>query len=143
MTNRKLRLFPLTCLVLAMLFLSACASNPQIKSLDTTLTQYEQIIRWSQWEGAAGFLSPESLVDKPITRLDMDRLRLFRVTQYIIRSGVPSDGGLAFRQTVEIRLFNRNQATEKYLIDQQEWRYDTDSERWLLHSGLPDVTKAR
>ena len=143
MTNRKLRLFPLTCLVLAMLFLSACASNPQVKSLDTTLTQYEQIIRWSQWEGAAGFLSPESLVDKPITRLDMDRLRLFRVTQYIIRSGVPSDEGLAFRQTVEIRLFNRNQATEKYLIDQQEWRYDTDSERWLLHSGLPDVTKAR
>jgi hypothetical protein len=143
MTNRKLRLFPLTCLVLAMLFLSACASDPQAKSLDTTLTQYEQIIRWSQWEGAAGFLSPESMVDKPMTRLDMDRLRLFRVTQYIVRSGVPSDGGLGFRQAVEIRLFNRNQATEKYLIDQQEWRYNTESERWLLHSGLPDVTKAR
>ena len=136
---------PLTTAVLlfSTLLLAGCASNPKAKQLDTTLRQYEQIIRWSQWDGAAGFLAPESLIENPITRLDMDRFRLFRVTQYITRSGMPFDGGLGFRQAVEIRLFNRNRATERALIDQQEWRYDTESERWLLHSGLPDVTKAR
>lgn len=143
MTIRKLRLSTHACLVLVMLALSSCASNPQAKPLDTTLTSYEQIIRWSQWDGAAAFLAPESLEQNPVTRLDMDRLRLFKVTQYIVRSGVPTDGGLGFRQAVEIRLFNKTQATEKYLIDQQDWRYDQESERWLLHSGLPDVTKAR
>lgn len=130
-------------LAVATLFLSSCASDPKAKPLDTTLSNYEQIIRWSQWDGAAAFLSPESLEENPITRLDMDRLRLFRVTQYVVRSSAPTDGGFGFRQAVEIRLFNKNQAREKYLIDEQDWRYDVDSERWLLHSGLPDVTKAR
>jgi len=50
---------------------------------------------------------------------------------------------MALRQAVEIRLFNRNQAVERSLIDQQEWRYDAERERWFLHSGLPDVTRSQ
>jgi acyl CoA:acetate/3-ketoacid CoA transferase beta subunit len=65
------------------------------------------------------------------------------VTQYNVRSSVPLDGGVGLRQTVEIRLFNRNRAVERVITDRQEWRYDPDTQRWLLHSGLPDVTRAR
>jgi hypothetical protein len=129
--------------LVAALSLAACASTAHKKSLDETLRQYEIIVRWSQWDGAVDFLAPSYLADNPVTRLDMDRLRLFRVTQYTVRSAIPFDDGLGLQQVVEIRLFNRNRAVEQGLIDRQEWRYDVERERWFLHSGLPDVTKRR
>jgi hypothetical protein len=135
--------FAFLILLLAALLTGGCATHQQEKNLDLILAEYEKSIRWSQWDAAAQFLAPELLETNPPTPLDLDRLRLFRVTGYEIRSAVPFDEGLGFRQTVEIRLFNRNQAIERSLRDIQEWKYDADLERWFLHSGLPDVTKAR
>ena len=89
------------------------------------------------------FLAPEYIENNTVSRLDMDRLRLFRVTAYVLRSSIPFDGGMGLHQTVEIRMFNKNRAVERTVIDQQEWRYNSERERWFLHSGLPDVTKAR
>jgi len=135
------KLTPFLCLLLATLLLAGCQTPKREKSLDETLRQYENMVRWSEWDGATSFIAPESLEENPITRLDLDRLRLFRVTNYTIRSATPTDGGDGFLQAVEIRMFNRNQAVERVVLDQQQWRYDTESERWLLHSGLPDVTR--
>ncbi len=135
---------PLAIMLMATLVFSGCAStSKQDKSLEETLKQYEQFIRWSQWDGALDFLAKEYLENDPVTRLDMDRLRLFRVTQYHVRSATPVNNGLGFRQVVEIRLFSKNRAVEKTLIDPQEWRYDATRENWFLHSGLPDVTRSR
>ena len=131
---------------LSMFFVSAvlwgCATNIQGKTLDDTLKQYEIVVRWSQWDGAVDFLASGYLENFPLSRLDMDRLRLFRVTQYTVRSATPFDAGMGLIQVVEIKLFNRNRAVERSLIDQQEWRYNAERKRWFLHSGLPDVTKA-
>ena len=124
-------------------FFPGCATSKQSTSLDETLKQYEVVIRWSQWDGAVDFLDSGHQERNPISRLDMDRLRLFRVTQYTIRSATPFDEGMGLMQVVEIKLFNKNRAVERSLIDQQEWRYNAERERWFLHSGLPDVTKAR
>jgi hypothetical protein len=143
MNMKPMRFVFLIGLVMAALQLSACATSKQDKSLENTLRQYEIVVRWSQWDGAVDFLAPEYLATSPISRLEMDRLRLFRVTQYTVRSAIPFDDGMALRQAVEIRLFNRNQAVEKSLIDQQEWRYDSTRERWFLHTGLPDVTRSQ
>jgi hypothetical protein len=71
----------------------------------------------------------------------MDRLRLFRVTAYTIRSTGVYDEGLTARQVVEIKMFNTRQAMERTIIDEQEWRYNEERQRWYLHSGLPDPTK--
>lgn len=142
--TRRLPAFRLVSLLaISLALIVACASSKQSKSLDLALSQYEKMIRWSQWDGAADFIAPEHMKANPISRLDLDRLRLFRVTAYTIRSSLPYDEGLGFQQTVEIRMFNRNQAIERVLIDRQDWRYDDTRERWLLHSGLPDVTQAR
>jgi len=131
-------------MLLAALLMSACASNSrQNKALDETLKQYEAVVRWSQWDAAANYLAADYLLEHPVSRLDMERLSLFKVTQYNIRSAMPFEDGMALSQVVQIKLFNRNRAVEKTLIDQQEWRYDIEAERWFLHSGLPDVTKAR
>ena len=131
----------LSVFVLAMLALTSCSSNQVDKSRGEAFKQYETIIRWSQWDAAADFLAPEYLADNPVSRLDMDRLRLFRVTAYTIRSTGIYDEGLTARQAVEIRMLNTRQGIERTIIDQQEWRYDEERKRWLLHSGLPDPTQ--
>lgn len=129
------------CLLCAALVLASCYVPKKQKDLDEVLLKYEQLIRWSQWEGATNLLAPEYLLEHPITRLDMERLRLFQVTQYNLRSAAPYDDGNTFQQVVEIRFFNKNRATEKVVLDTQVWKFDEPSERWLLHSGLPDVSK--
>jgi len=135
--NRLLALL----ITLAFLTLAACTSNQVDKTRGEAFKQYETIIRWSQWDAAADFIAPEYLEEHPITRLDMERLRLFRVTAYNIRSTGVYDEGMTARQVVEIRLFNNHQAKERTIIDEQEWRYNEEAKRWLLHSGLPDPTQ--
>ncbi|NIM70739.1 MAG: hypothetical protein GTN86_08940 [Xanthomonadales bacterium] len=130
-------------LLLAVLLASGCATDPKATSLDETLLQYETVIRWSQWDAALDFLAPEHLSEHPITPLDMERLRLFRVTQYTVRSAVPMDEGTRVQQVVEIRMFNKNRAVERSVMDRQEWHWNEERQRWFLHSGLPDVTQAR
>jgi hypothetical protein len=121
--------------------LAGCPSNQMEKSRGETFKQFETIVRWSQWDAAADFIAPEYLAEHPISRLEMDRLRLFRVTAYTIRSTGVYDEGLTARQTVELRMFNAHQAVERTIIHEQEWRYHDDVKRWLLHSGLPDPTQ--
>jgi len=128
-------------LTLAAIALTGCQSDPIEKTRGETFKQYETIVRWSQWDAAADFIAPEYLAEHPISRLDMDRLRLFRVTAYTVRSTGVYDDGLMALQVVEIKMFNANQAVERTIIDEQEWRYHEDSKRWLLHSGLPDPTQ--
>jgi len=121
--------------------LSGCPQTKEDKDLSATLLQYESIIRWTQWDAAADFISAEYLKENPITRLDLDRLRLFRVTQYIVRSATPTNEGNGLIQVVEIRMFNQNQARERSIIDEQYWKYNEETQRWKLHSGLPDPTQ--
>lgn len=121
--------------------LSGCPQTKADKSLSETLLQYETIVRWAQWDAAVDFIAPEYQQKHPITRLELDRLRLFKVTQYIVRSSAPIEVGMSIVQSVEVRMFNKNQAKERTIVDEQLWKYNEISERWQLHSGLPDPTQ--
>jgi len=123
--------------------LTACPQSKEDKDLSDTLLQYDTVVRWAQWDAAVDFVAPEYLEEHPVTRLDLDRLRLFRVTQYTVRSAVPVDDGNGLIQVVEIKMFNKNQARERTVIDEQYWKYDEEFARWQLHSGLPDPTQSR
>ena len=138
----KLILRTLVLLGLTVL-LTACPKTKEESDLSDTLLKYDTVIRWSQWDAAVDFISPEYMEDHPISRLDLDRLRLFRVTQYTVRSAVNVDDGKGLVQEVEIKMFNKNQARERAVLDEQYWKYDEERERWLLHSGLPDPTQGR
>jgi len=132
------------CLLVALLFsLAGCIPSQLEKSRSEAFRQYEIIVRWSQWDAAADFISPEYLVEHPISKLEMDRLRLFKVTSYVIRSVNVTEEGMAATQVVEIKLFNTNQGVERSIIDEQLWRWDETSKRWRLHSPLPDPTQGR
>ncbi len=136
-----MKLFLRTTVMLCVaIMLSACPQTKEQKDLTETLKQYEIIVRWAQWDAASDFVSPEYQIEHPITRLEMDRLRLFRVTRYLVRSSVPVDQGNGLIQVVELRIFNKNQARERIIIDEQYWKYDEQRHRWFLHSGLPDPT---
>jgi len=137
----KLILQTLLALGMATL-LSGCPQTKEEKGLSETLLQYETIVRWAQWDAATDFVSPEYLAEHPISRLDLDRLRLFRVTQYLVRSSAPVDEGNGLMKVVEIKMFNKNQARERSIINEQYWKYNELTERWQLHSGLPDPTQA-
>ena len=54
-----------------------------------------------------------------------------------------NEKGKSLIQVVEIKMFNKNQARERVVIDEQIWKYNEETGRWQLHSGLPDPTKAR
>ena len=123
--------------------LTACPKTKEDKDLSDTLLQYDTVIRWAQWDAAVDFVAADYLEEHPITRLDLDRLRLFRVTQYSVRSAIPTDEGMGLIQVVEIKMFNKNQARERTVIDEQVWKYDEEFKRWQLHSDLPDPTKSR
>jgi len=125
------------------LSLGGCIPNQLEKTRSEAFRQYEIIVRWSQWDAAADFISPEYLEKNPISRLEMDRLRLFRVSQYTIRSVNVLEEGMAATQVVEIKLFNTTQGVERSIIDEQLWRFDESSQRWRLHSPLPDPTQGR
>jgi len=140
----KLTLRTIFILGLAAL-LTACPKTKQDKDLSDTLLQYDTVVRWAQWDAAVDFIAPDYLEEHPVTRLDLDRLRLFRVTQYSVRSAIPTDNeeGKGLIQVVEIKMFNKNQARERIIIDEQIWKLNEETGRWQLHSGLPDPTKAR
>ena len=123
--------------------LTACPKTKEESDLSDTLLKYDTVVRWAQWDAAVDFVSPDYLEEHPVTRLDLDRLRLFRVTQYTVRSAVNVDDGKGLVQEVEIRMFNKNQARERIVLDEQYWKYDEERERWFLHSGLPDPTRSR
>lgn len=131
-----------TVLMLGMaVLISGCPQTKDDSDLSETLNQYETIIRWAQWDAAVSFVSEEYQEEHPISRLDLDRLRLFRVTKYTVRTSVPVDGGKGLLQVVEVRMFNKNQARERSIIDEQHWKFNEETERWKLHSGLPDPTQ--
>ncbi|MFC1701541.1 hypothetical protein ACFL1J_02170 [Pseudomonadota bacterium] len=121
--------------------LTACPKTKEENDLSETLLRYDTIVRWAQWDAAVDFVAQEYLDEHPITRLELERLRLFKVTQYSVRSAIPFDEGNGLIQIVEIKMFNKHQARERIVIDEQEWKYNEELERWQLHSGLPDPTK--
>ena len=141
--NHRTSLMGRTLILLAILVfaVAACSTSQPEKKRGEAFKQYETIVRWSQWDAAADFISAEYQKENPITRLELDRLRLFKVTAYTVRSTGIFDEGMTARQAVEIKMFNSHQGVERTIMDEQEWRYNEESQVWKLHSGLPDPTK--
>ena len=131
------------CLILSCLILAACAGTTKNLELDQTLLQYGKYIRWSQYEAALAMHHPKYLFDHPVSKLDIDRLNLFKVTGYAASERNVSSEGNRVEQRVEIRMYHTARAREISINHDQLWEYDPELGRWLLHSGLPDVTSRR
>jgi len=104
-----------------------------------TMDRFEAIVRWNQFDSMVDFMHPDWLEENPVTSLEVERLHQFRVSQYSARQ-VLSDADGGVDRLVQLRLYNKHTAREKVVEYVESWRWDDERGRWMLHSGLPDLT---
>ncbi len=123
----------------AALLLTGCLGSSQVTKRDEAMRQFENLVRWGKYDAMLDFIHPEYLADHPISSLELRRLQQYQVSSYRTRSTVVSDDGKMVNQVVELRLYNLNTAHERTVLYRQNWLLDKATDRWLLHSGLPDL----
>ena len=139
-----MRISKLIFALLAALLLAACASNSKKERTETeVLEQYSALVRWSQFDALPDYMHPEWLAENPVRQLDIERLRQFRVTGYRVRQVIAVNDGDGVDRVIQLRLYHTHTARERELQYLESWRWDEERERWMLHSGLPDVTQTR
>jgi hypothetical protein len=126
--------------VLATLLCAGCATDQRNQALTSTLNAYASTLRWGDFQSALQFVDPALREAHPPSALDMARYQQVRVTGYDDGQGPLPGGENEVRQLVQIGLANVNTQTERTVIDRQTWRYDPQTKRWWLTSGLPDIT---
>lgn len=131
----------LILLITVCALLSACGGRMSKKqSLDHSLYQYAKVMRWADFNTAMTFFSPDIKdTDKP-SSTDIERLKQFGVSSYMASPIMPGETDNQIKQDVQLKLYNIHTKREKVVIDRQVWTYDDELKRWLLLSGLPDLT---
>ena len=120
--------------------LGACGTlDEKDKKRTETMDRFEAVVRWNQFDSMVDFMHPDWLADNPVTSLEVERLHQFRVSQYSVRQVLSEPGG-GFDRLVQLRLYNKHTARERVVEYVESWRWDDERGRWMLHSGLPDVT---
>ena len=120
--------------------LGACDTlNEKDMQRTETMDRFEAIVRWNQFDSMVDFMDPDWLAENPVTSLEVERLHQFRVSQYTVRQVLSEPEGGVDR-LVQLRLYNKHTAREKVVEYVESWRWDDERSRWMLHSGLPDVT---
>lgn len=127
--------------VLSMLALAGCATQTRSDTLTTTLNAYGSTLRWGDFQSAAQFLDPKYRAEHPLSKLDLDRYKQVRVSEYDDGAGPVPAGEFDVQQTVHISLINRHTQSERTIVDHQTWHYDEKTKHWWLISGLPDITR--
>lgn len=122
------------------LLLAGCPMNDKSKKQDETLNNFQTMLRFSEYGGLLNFIDSDYLKENPITSLEMNRLRQYKVSSYDVRSVVADDDEQGFRQVVELKLFNLRTARERTVLYYQYWKWHDPPGVWRLHSGLPDLS---
>jgi hypothetical protein len=122
---------------LAVLLLVGCAAvekDRRALSLDSTTRAYLAALRWSDFEGAFGFLPPEIRLQQELPPGFND----LRITRYEILKPPVITTDTQATQTVAIEyLYEYNQVVRR-ITDRQSWRWDDQAQAWWLESGLPE-----
>lgn len=133
----------LTLAALTLLLAGCPVQNKQSLRQTETLDRFEAMVRWSQFDGLVDFMHPDWLDENPVTQLDVDRLKQFQVSQYRVRQIVASEDGTGVERLIALRMYHIHTARERTVEYIESWQWDDEQERWMLWSGLPDVTRDR
>ncbi|HET7268430.1 MAG TPA: hypothetical protein VFJ15_09995 [Oleiagrimonas sp.] len=133
----------LILVIVALTLLAGCAGQQRQNTLTDTLNAYASTLRWGDFSHAQAFVDPDYLEAHPPTPLQMARYKQVRVAGYDAGAGPIPVSDTEVRQTVKIGLINRHTQGERFIVDQQTWRWDPEAARWWLESGLPDITPER
>lgn len=133
-----LRYAMIACLLAS---LTACSAGKRTEAMQTTLTEYAQLMRWGDVAGAGGFLDPEMPELVPDEHY-LARLANYQVTRYreLGRSQIDED---TLSQRIELRLVNIHTQGEHTILHDQTWRYDAEAQRWWKTSPMPQLPGRR
>ena len=84
-------------------------------------------------------MHPDARPDPQRLSFELQRFEQVRVTGYAPVGRAPAADGETYLVVMELRLVNRHTLVERVLQDRQEWRYDEETDRWWLMSGLPEI----
>lgn len=141
--TQRLLLRALTLITLALLLAGCPVQNKQSMRQTETLDRFEALVRWSQFDALVDFMHPDWLEENPVSALDVDRLKQFQVSQYRVRQIVATEDESGIERLVDLRIYHLHTARERTISYVESWRWDDESERWMLWSDLPDVTQGR
>ena len=129
-------------LVFSIFLAVGCAATDQrTRSLQETLDAYEKLIRWGDFGAAMIFLHPDHMPKAREAELIMERFEQVQINGYTVVSQSPAADENTFLQTAEVSFANRHNMVVRSIDDHQVWRWNVDRERWMLTSGLPDITR--
>lgn len=132
----------LAILALSIALAGACASSDRrAKSLENTLDSYKALIRWGDLGAAMRYLHPDHMPTGREAELIMKRFEQIQVNGYLVKGQSPAADQDTFLQTAQISFANRHNMVVNTIDDHQVWRWEQDSGRWMLISGLPDITR--
>lgn len=131
---KKLLLFTLLvcCLPLAC---SSIRESSRLESFGKVTKDFEHALRMADYNKAAGFLDPKG----PAPKSDVKKIKNYKIVDVKITHVDVSDDKLEITQDVEIQYFRLNGNILHTAHQSQTWRYQPDSEVWLLQSGLPEL----
>lgn len=129
--------------ILLLLLSVGCGTSQTNRERTETLDRFEAIVRWNQFDAMPDFIHPDYLDENPIRAVEIERLHQFRVSQYRVKQVLSIADEEGMDRLVELRLYNLHSARERSVEYIESWRWDETRERWMLHSGLPDLTDGR
>ncbi|NOX76988.1 MAG: hypothetical protein GXP17_10335 [Gammaproteobacteria bacterium] len=128
------RFFVFAALLLSGLLLGGCSTTAdRMDRLDRTLNGYEKALRWGKFDAAYSFHKWGTDEQPSIPA----HLKKIRMTRYEVTSRRFDEKTMTARQSVAIRYYDTDTATERELQDRQRWKYFEDAKRWYLMSDPP------
>ena len=128
--------------LVALLALAGCASQEKgdIKVLESTLRAHASEMRWGDIQRSLAYVDPEVLKEHPPTSFELSHWQQLRIAGYREQPYELVDSTHA-TQVVEVELINKHTQAVRSVIDRQQWRYDVETERWWLMTGLPKLAE--
>jgi len=108
------------------------------KNAQLLFDDYNNALRWSDYDRAWMYVDPEIRQSNPLTDLERKRYEMVEMTSVTVRSQtVAADGSVD--QVVEIKMIGKYTQRERTITDHQHWRWDAKAKHFWLVSGLPDI----
>ena len=122
--------------------LAGCANlstHAKDQSRDETLAHYAATLRFGDFASAWQFVDPKIRAEHPLDAATRKRYSAVDVGGYETEGPSAVDAN-TIQQTAQISLIVKSSQTSYDIVDHQTWKYDPDTKRWWLESGLPDLT---
>lgn len=113
--------------------LTGCATKSKEEVFQSTLREYERVIRWGDITKANQFRKEPVL----FSSAEKKKFKIIKVTGYNPQKVTRRDDSTVMI-TVELRYYNEQFMREKTIDDYQQWDYDATKNLWFISSPLPE-----